>query len=115
MPGHTRTPEPQRTRLARGRPLELAPRLPPARADKGPAAEDGVWFRVNVGRSRNADPRWLLPLLCRRGQVSKPEIGKIRILAAETHFQVARRAAQRFGRAAQRPDEKDPQIHIAEL
>jgi ATP-dependent RNA helicase DeaD len=70
---------------------------------------------VNVGRSRNADPRWLLPLLCRRGQVSKPEIGKIRILAAETHFQVARRAAQRFGRAAQRPDEKDPQIHIAEL
>ena len=88
---------------------------PAARADKGGAAEDAVWFRVNVGRSRNADPRWLLPLLCRRGQVSKPEIGKIRILAGETHFQVARHASQRFGRAAQRPDEKDPQIHIAEL
>jgi ATP-dependent RNA helicase DeaD len=88
---------------------------PAARADKGSAAEDAVWFRVDVGRSRNADPRWLLPLLCRRGQVSKPEIGKIRILAAETHFQVARHAAQRFGRAAQRPDEKDPQIHISEL
>jgi ATP-dependent RNA helicase DeaD len=88
---------------------------PAARADKGSAADDAVWFRVDVGRSRNADPRWLLPLLCRRGQVSKPEIGKIRILAAETHFQVARHAAQRFGRAAQRPDEKDPQIHIAEL
>jgi ATP-dependent RNA helicase DeaD len=86
-----------------------------ARADKGRAAEDAVWFRVNVGRSRNADPRWLLPLLCRRGQVSKPEIGKIRILAGETHFQVARHAAPRFGRAAQRPDEKDPQIHIAAL
>jgi ATP-dependent RNA helicase DeaD len=88
---------------------------PVARADKGRAAEDAVWFRVNVGRSRNADPRWLLPLLCRRGQVSKPEIGKIRILAGETHFQVARHAAPRFGRAAQRPDEKDPQIHIAAL
>jgi ATP-dependent RNA helicase DeaD len=88
---------------------------PVARADKGRAADDAVWFRVNVGRSRNADPRWLLPLLCRRGQVSKPEIGKIRILAGETHFQVARHAAPRFGRAAQRPDEKDPQIHIAEI
>jgi ATP-dependent RNA helicase DeaD len=79
----------------------------------GPAGEGKVWFRVNVGRSRNADPRWLLPLLCRRGQVGKPEIGKIQILADETRFEIVRHAAARFERAARLPDEKDPQIRIA--
>ena len=32
-----------------------------------------------VGRARNADPRWLLPLICRKGSVVKEQIGKIQI------------------------------------
>src|SRR5918997_3430271 len=32
-----------------------------------PGFEDTVWFRMNIGRRHNADARWLLPLLCRRG------------------------------------------------
>ncbi|GAC1346284.1 MAG: hypothetical protein NVSMB23_23650 [Myxococcales bacterium] len=79
------------------------------------AGESKVWFRVNVGRSRNADPRWLLPLLCRRGQVGKPEIGKIQILADETRFEILRHAAARFERAARLPDEKDPQVRISQV
>jgi ATP-dependent RNA helicase DeaD len=32
---------------------------------------DGVWFRLNVGRERNADPKWILPLICRVGHITK--------------------------------------------
>ena len=52
--------------------------------------EDTVWFRMDIGRRHNADPRWLLPLICRRGHVTKNEIGAIRIGANETHFQIPR-------------------------
>ncbi|VVT19127.1 DEAD/DEAH box helicase [Sphingomonas sp. EC-HK361] len=61
--------------------------------------DDTVWFRMNIGRRQNADPRWILPLLCRRGHVTKSEIGAIRIGAMETQFQVPRAIAQRFAAA----------------
>ena len=64
--------------------------------------EDVVWFRMNIGRRQNADPRWLLPLICRRGHVTKAEIGAIRIGPNETAFQVPRAAADRFVAAVRR-------------
>ncbi len=67
-----------------------------------PGFEDTVWFRMNVGRRQNADPRWILPLLCRRGHVSRGEIGAIRVLPAETQFEVPRAIAARFAAALAR-------------
>ncbi len=64
--------------------------------------EDVVWFRMNIGRRQNADPRWLLPLLCRRGHMTRNEIGAIRIQAQETHFAIPRAAASRFASAVKR-------------
>jgi ATP-dependent RNA helicase DeaD len=72
--------------------------------------DDTVWFRMDIGRRQNADPRWILPLLCRRGHVTKGEIGAIRIAANETHFQVPRVIADKFQRAlarTARPGEED--------
>jgi ATP-dependent RNA helicase DeaD len=67
-----------------------------------PGFEDTVWFRINVGRRENADPRWLLPLLCRRGHITKNEVGAIRIAATETAFEIPRLAAGRFVNALAR-------------
>jgi len=67
-----------------------------------PGFEDTVWFRMNVGRRQNADPRWILPLLCRRGHVTRGEIGAIRIMPAETRFEVPRAIAARFAAALTR-------------
>jgi ATP-dependent RNA helicase DeaD len=61
---------------------------------------DMVWFRVNIGRERNADPRWLLPLLCRAGDVTKSEIGAIRIFDRDTRFEIAAEFADKFEAAA---------------
>ena len=54
---------------------------------------------MDIGRRQNADPRWLLPLLCRKGHITKGEIGAIRIGAAETLFEIPRAAAGRFAKA----------------
>ena len=58
--------------------------------------ENGVWFRLNVGRERNADPKWLLPEICRQGELTKKDIGAIRVFEMESLFQVAPEAAPKF-------------------
>jgi ATP-dependent RNA helicase DeaD len=61
--------------------------------------EDTVWFRMDIGRRQNADPRWVMPLICRRGHITRNEIGAIRIGQAETHFQIPRTIAGKFTEA----------------
>ena len=67
-----------------------------------PGFEDVVWFRMDVGRRQNADARWILPLLCRRGHVTRSEVGAIRIGQHETHFQVPTAVARKFADAVKR-------------
>jgi ATP-dependent RNA helicase DeaD len=84
-------------------------------ADRGPRAgfEDSAWFRVNVGRNQDADPRWLLPLLVRRGHLGRGEIGAIRIAANETMFEVAGPVAARFFAAVRRTQaDEDDGVYI---
>jgi len=73
-------------------------RKPPRRA----GFDDVAWFRMDIGRRQNADPRWLLPLLCRRGHITRNEIGAIRIGMSETFFQVPKAMEDRFRAALQR-------------
>jgi ATP-dependent RNA helicase DeaD len=92
---------------------EASPRHEPR--PHAPQAHGSVWFTINVGRSKNADPKWLVPLLCRRGQISKREIGKIQILARETRVEIAPEVSARFAEAVRHPDPKDRNIHIEPL
>jgi ATP-dependent RNA helicase DeaD len=74
-----------------------------------PGFEDTIWFRMDIGRRHNADPRWLLPLLCRRGHITRQDIGAIRIAANETMFEVPRAVASRFAAAVKRTSGGDPE------
>jgi ATP-dependent RNA helicase DeaD len=58
--------------------------------------EDAVWFRIDFGRNKNAEARWILPMICRRGHVTKNEIGAIRIFERETRFQIAGAVVEQF-------------------
>jgi ATP-dependent RNA helicase DeaD len=64
---------------------------------------DGVWFRLDIGRKDNADPKWVLPMICKRGQVSREAIGAIRIFDRETKFEVSMEHADAFAAAMTRP------------
>ncbi len=48
----------------------------------------GIWISLSVGRSDSAEARWLLPLLCRAGGITKNEIGAIRIQQNETYVEL---------------------------
>jgi ATP-dependent RNA helicase DeaD len=83
---------------------ELIANTPEARqADRQerhrPGFDDVVWFRMDIGRRQNADPRWILPLLCRRGHITRNEVGAIRLGQNESHFQVPRAIADKFAAA----------------
>jgi ATP-dependent RNA helicase DeaD len=93
---------------------ERAPREPRRRRDdEAPAAGDHVWFRMAVGRESNADPKWLVPLICRRGHVIKKDIGAIRIFDRETKFEIAKTVADRFLAAVRAAPEEPIRIEPA--
>ena len=66
-----------------------------------------MWFTAAIGRRNNAEARWVLPMLCRRGSIKKEDIGAIRILDGVTEFEVAARVAHRFAARIRRPDKQD--------
>jgi ATP-dependent RNA helicase DeaD len=73
---------------------------PERRPNDAPLGSDGmIVFRMNVGRNANADPKWMIPVICRRGGITKSEI----------------HAAERFAADARKPDAKDPNIRFATL
>jgi ATP-dependent RNA helicase DeaD len=75
-------------------------RKPPREAERfhdGPS--HAVWFRLDIGRAKKADPKWILPEICRRGKITKQEVGDIRIYEDETRFEVSEEAAPRFAEA----------------
>jgi ATP-dependent RNA helicase DeaD len=94
-----------RANLPRPAPITTVAAAPPAAAVAG-----GNWFALPLGRRQNADPKWLIPALCRRGGITKAEIGTIRIFDRETKFEIAAHAADRFFTAALAAGPGDPPI-----
>ena len=98
----------------------LAPSERKDTREAGPRAgfETASWFRINAGRRHRADPRWLLPLICRYGHVGRGEIGAIRIAASESYFQVTERAMPGFTKALRRaviaPEDQGLMIELAD-
>ena len=98
-PREDRSREDRGPRDDRKRPHATNERQHPRTHERGAAPGDmanGVWFRLNVGRERNADPKWLLPEICRQGEVTKKDIGAIRVFDMETLFQIDPEKAPKF-------------------
>jgi ATP-dependent RNA helicase DeaD len=75
---------------ARDFPIDDAP--PRRGEDFGPS----TWITISVGRKQNAEPRWLIPLLCRAGNMTKREIGSIKMQQDETFVQIAQDSVESF-------------------
>ena len=85
--------------------VSLEQRKPRERSNDGIPAEtkrprDGfgasVWVSVSVGRKQRAEPRWLIPMLCRNGNITKNEIGAIKMQPDETYVELSADAADGF-------------------
>ncbi|WP_390912600.1 DEAD/DEAH box helicase [Pseudosulfitobacter sp. SM2401] len=68
---------------------------PKPRAPFGPSK----WFSVNSGRNQGAEVRRLLPILCNAGDLTKDDIGAIRIQNDETFVEMSAASVDRFKKA----------------
>jgi ATP-dependent RNA helicase DeaD len=97
-----------------------AAKAPEARREPGgarparPDQADMVWFRMVIGRRNNADPKWLLPLICRLGHVTKKDIGRIHIFDRETKFEIIQDSATRFAAAVAASGDTEMKIEPAD-
>ncbi|WP_298959248.1 DEAD/DEAH box helicase [uncultured Roseibium sp.] len=64
--------------------------------------EDGVWFSLSLGHRQRAEPRWILPMICRAGHVTKREVGAIKIFQNQLYFEIAGSHGQRFSEVIKR-------------
>ena len=111
----SRLPAPEEVSdIATPPPTPRAPRGPaqtaPQRAAAGPM-QGSAWFTLSVGRRAKADPKWLLPLICRLGGVEKADVGAIRIFDTETKFEISAAAAASF--AANMPADGADEVRVA--
>lgn len=89
-----RKPKRRDKRSESGAPYDpMAPREP-----RGPDMVGGVWFTLSLGRKHRADPKWLLPMICKAGGVTKRDVGSIKVDDTETRFEIAADKAEDFSR-----------------
>ncbi|GHA21373.1 DEAD/DEAH box helicase [Devosia pacifica] len=65
--------------------------------------QGGVWFTLSIGRKQRADPKWLLPMICKAGGVTKRDVGSIRIEDTQTRFEIAADKAAAFTAKVSQP------------
>jgi ATP-dependent RNA helicase DeaD len=97
----------------------LAPAAPSARPSRAPhpgapRTADGAWvtFRVSYGGAHGADPRRILAMICRRGDVRKDVVGAIRVERQYSLVRITEDAAPHFAESAGRRDPRDPRVRI---
>ncbi|WP_439368950.1 DEAD/DEAH box helicase [Bradyrhizobium sp. DASA03120] len=101
-------PRHDRERFEGGDDRPAKPRSKSGKASsKHAMAEGSVWFRAAIGRRKNAEARWLLPMICRRGGIDKRDIGAIKIMDTTTEFEISERVAESFAAKIKRPDKED--------
>lgn len=68
----------------------------PVRERNAEEFADSTWIELSVGRKKNAEARWLIPMLCKVGGLTSKQIGAIRINQGNTHVQLTSEAAEAF-------------------
>ncbi len=67
-----------------------------ARAPVRLGPDNSFWVTLSVGAAAKAEPRWLLPMLCRSGDLTKNDIGSIRVQQDVTEVQLNEGVRVRF-------------------
>jgi ATP-dependent RNA helicase DeaD len=78
------------------------------------ATASGRWFELDIGRRDNAEPKGILRLLQRRGEIDKRQIGAIRLHDTTSQVEIAAEAAELFARNVRSSNPNDVQIRPIE-
>ncbi|WP_102223460.1 DEAD/DEAH box helicase [Acidimangrovimonas sediminis] len=91
--------------------------LPP---DAGPKREHvdfgpSRWFALSVGRDDRAEPRWLLPMLLRKSDLGRSDVGAIRVQDTQTFVEIAEAAAPKLLALVEAGETLDDNIRLSAL
>ncbi len=103
------TPE---DRGPRSEPSARGPR--PVREDRTERPRNDSWvsFHVSWGEGQGADPRRLLAVVCRRGDIRGTDVGSIRVNESHSLVDIAGHVADSFAQAASGVDPREPRVII---
>ncbi|HGG63670.1 MAG TPA: DEAD/DEAH box helicase, partial [Rhodobacteraceae bacterium] len=87
---------------------------PDVRSPRDEFAES-TWISLTIGRNQKAEPRWLLPMLCRAGDITKRDIGAIRMQPDETFVQLNAQISNDFMKALGGKKELEEGIKVTVL
>jgi ATP-dependent RNA helicase DeaD len=82
----------------------------PSRA--APSKAGMALFEVNLGAKDKAEANWILPLVCRRGGITRREVGAIRVARDRTLFEIDASVAAQFAANAAERDPRAPHVRI---
>ena len=74
-----------------------------------------VWFSLSGGREAGADPRKVLPMLCKAGNIDRDAIGAIRVQDNETFAEISEGAVEGFLKALDGKTELEPGAVLTQL
>ncbi len=82
-------------------PEELLDAAPAADHKKVPREDfkNSVWVSLSIGHDVSAEARWILPMLCGKGNITKRHIGAIKIHQNETHVELTADCVEGFFKA----------------
>ena len=72
--------------------------------------KDSVWFELSVGKEETVEPRWLVAMLCKAGNLSKRDIGSIKIQPKFTLVEISEQKSDSLKALAK--DKKAIERHI---
>jgi ATP-dependent RNA helicase DeaD len=83
---------------------------------KGNGFQKSIWFELSVGRDDTAEPRWLVAMLCKAGNLSKRDIGSIKILPKVTNIEISEETSATLKQLAsnKKPIERHIMIKLLE-
>ena len=89
----------------------------PQEEARKPRTEFGasVWFAVSQGRADGAEPRRLLPMVCNAGNITKDDIGAIRIQQSESFVEIRQESAAAFEAAVGPGGKLEDNIRLRKL
>ncbi len=100
-------------------PEELLDTAPTATSDHKKVNRDNftnsVWISLSIGHDMSAEARWILPMLCGRGNITKRNIGAIKIHQKETHVELTADCAESFFKAVGESGKIEQNIAVTRL
>ena len=83
---------------------------------KGNGFQNSIWFELSVGKDDTAEPRWLVAMLCKAGNLSKRDIGSIKIQQKVTFVEISQETSSTLKELAanKKPIERHIMVRLLE-